>query len=131
MTYARWTTTVRYGISFCSFFHESFTILHAQTALQVYCRGYKRVQADQSYGLLRKARRLDEVLTETLSRVTTDTSLASSSSASGPTCASCHTQFSPSFHSKSSGAGSEMWLCHRCAFRPIVAINGDSSISVA
>ena len=33
-----------------------------QTALQIYCRNYKQADVGQTHGLLRKARRLDQIL---------------------------------------------------------------------
>jgi len=44
------------------FFDICETNEFGETALQVYCRKYKQAQVAQSYGLLRKARRLDSII---------------------------------------------------------------------
>ncbi|CCM01335.1 uncharacterized protein FIBRA_03384 [Fibroporia radiculosa] len=93
-----------------------------ETALQVYCRNYKQVATAQTHGLLRKARRLDNILNASVDSISTpDEDLAFSS---GPQCYQCHSEFSPFFHpapapqtngvSSSSHIGTRTWLCHRC-----------------
>ncbi|EIN03844.1 hypothetical protein PUNSTDRAFT_77480 [Punctularia strigosozonata HHB-11173 SS5] len=101
---------------------------NGETALQVYCKNYKRVQTDQSYGLLRKARRLDDLLTETDPQVNGQRTPADDS---GPSCASCHTRFSPSFHPTAGNLGSGSLLCHKCYFKPPNGVNGDASVAIA
>ncbi|KAH7867753.1 PHD-zinc-finger like domain-containing protein [Lentinula edodes] len=75
-----------------------------ESALQVYCRAYKQVpQVSQTHALLRKARRLDQLITVR-------------PESSGPVadfpsedlqCVKCSTHFTPKFYQTESG-----WLCH-------------------
>ncbi|KAH9832546.1 uncharacterized protein C8Q71DRAFT_258205 [Rhodofomes roseus] len=90
-----------------------------ETALQVFCKNYKQVPIAQTHGLLRKARRLDSILSNGAEGVPPDSELHPSSE---PRCYRCHSEFSPFFHPGSAttnGASSHTdsrtsWLCHRC-----------------
>ncbi|OCH85881.1 hypothetical protein OBBRIDRAFT_890870 [Obba rivulosa] len=92
-----------------------------ETALQVYCRNYKQVPVAGSHGLLRKARRLDNVLSangnDALSSVSVD---EANSSDPDPKCHRCHTEYSPIFHPHTlssklaSQPSAKAWLCHQC-----------------
>jgi hypothetical protein len=82
---------------------------HGQTCLQLYTKHYKRAQGpDLSYGLLRKARRLDDVL-----KASNPTPSNSDKTLSeDQQCTQCRTTFSPMFYPQPSGA----CLCHKCHF---------------
>jgi len=80
-----------------------------ETALQVYCRTYK--QAPTSYhSLLRKARRLDQILNTTSS----EDSTALSDQHKARKCSKCSTEFSPFFYPSTDNL--DDWFCHRCMF---------------
>ncbi|RDB15348.1 Lid2 complex component snt2 [Hypsizygus marmoreus] len=91
-----------------------------ETALQVYCQAYKQAPVGQAHALLRKARRLDQIL-----NVRTDTVVIPPEQPSPePKCYRCHSQFSPAFYRipmvngthASSSSSSDTWLCHKCHF---------------
>lgn len=95
-------------------------IVARQTALQVYCKNYKQAEIENTHGLLRKARRLDNILN-------TEDSVDSESSRAfpDPQCTRCHTEFSPAFYPTppstppddgTPSSNSQSWLCHRCHF---------------
>ena len=105
--------------------------------MQVYCKNYKQAPTTDTHHLLRKARRLDQILNA-------EGSLDSDSTQSlpDPRCSECQTEFSPCFWPSSyefedrnelplgnrkakregggggggGGGGEETreWLCHRC-----------------
>lgn len=85
-----------------------------ETALQVYCRNYKQATG-QSHALLRKARRLDQLL-----NVRGDVSVSPPRDREAPvfnpdpSCDICHTEFSPAFHLIDDAA--QTYRCHRCYF---------------
>lgn len=92
-----------------------------QSALQVYCRAYKQVpQVSQTHALLRKARRLDQLITVR-------------PESSGPVadfpsedlqCVKCSTHFTPKFYQTESG-----WLCHACNFKPLPIATANHDMS--
>ncbi|KAI0318770.1 hypothetical protein OF83DRAFT_1163302 [Amylostereum chailletii] len=80
-----------------------------ETALQVYCRTHKQAQVAQSHALLRKARRLDQILGNTGNGTAENGHASSSTSTAGnvhghagtaaePQCVKCNTVYSPFFH---------------------------------
>lgn len=83
---------------------------NGETALQVYCQAYKQASVGHSHALLRKARRLDQIL-----NIRND-SVIIPPSAVDPECSQCHSQYSPTFYpnSKSSPV---TWICHQCHFK--------------
>ncbi|THV02548.1 hypothetical protein K435DRAFT_749271 [Dendrothele bispora CBS 962.96] len=93
------------------------------SALQVYVREYKQAQIANTYGLLRKARRLDSLL-----HPRSDTPPAPDPALDNLECCQCHTQFSPAFYPSPSTPGAS--LCHSCHFtflvppQPVVTTNG-------
>ncbi|EGO22633.1 hypothetical protein SERLADRAFT_451461 [Serpula lacrymans var. lacrymans S7.9] len=80
-----------------------------ESALQLYCQTYKQAPVSQAHGLLRKARRLDQIL-----NIRSD-SLTSSGDPSDRECLRCHTQYSPCFYPSVPGLSND-WICHRCHF---------------
>lgn len=94
--------------------------LFIKTALQVYCQAYKQAPIGQAHGLLRKARRLDNIL-NVRSEATVTIVPANSVE---PQCHRCHTQFSPAFYPLAEPPSTvngqqntlDMWECHRCHF---------------
>jgi hypothetical protein len=83
-----------------------------QSALEVYCKTSKRVPAGNTYGLLRKARRLDSVLEpfpigQTWRGRSNQNTVEEA--APEPKCHQCHTQYSPFFWPDDLGV-----LCHQC-----------------
>lgn len=107
-----------------------------ETALQVFCQAYKQAPVSQAHGLLRKARRLDNIL-NIRSENTTAASTPVPSSAADPECSRCSSKFSPAFYRADTGMmhdyGSRSvspfsnngmredvtWLCHRCHFESL------------
>ncbi|KAF7308348.1 Zinc finger protein 1 [Mycena chlorophos] len=94
-----------------------------ETALQVYCRAYKQAPVTQAHGLLRKARRLDPLLT-THARLESyghhghpslSASTGANASTGDPECFRCHTHFSPMFY-PAKGLGDDAFTCHSCHF---------------
>ena len=98
-----------------------------QTALQVYCKTYKQAQVAQSHALLRKARRLDEILKEKdaapngTNGVAEAAAAAAAVSSAEPRCSRCKTMYSPFFHrvpeyyhNHIKGDPEGSYLCHRC-----------------
>ncbi|KAG6841246.1 hypothetical protein C0991_000530 [Blastosporella zonata] len=92
----------------------------ATTALQVYCQAYKQALVGQAHGLLRKARRLDQVL-----NVRGDSVVIPPPELTlpDPECYRCSSQYSPAFYpmsssnsSRSSSGDLDRWICHRCHF---------------
>ncbi|KAJ7180838.1 hypothetical protein C8R46DRAFT_594216 [Mycena filopes] len=84
-----------------------------ETALQVYCRAYKQAPVGQAHGLLRKARRLDPLLLNTI-RLETLPHHADLN-APDPECFHCHTHFSPAFYPVEH-LGDDAFTCHTCHF---------------
>ncbi|KAL0574305.1 putative PHD type zinc finger protein with BAH domain-containing protein [Marasmius crinis-equi] len=82
-----------------------------ESALQVYCRAYKQAPIAETYGLLRKARRLDQILNLQLDTPLPDPTLDNLS------CSQCATQYTPAFYPTDTGA----WLCHACNFQSLPA----------
>jgi hypothetical protein len=91
--------------------------------MQIYCKTYKQAQTDLSYGLLRKARRLDDILKVSYpSRAPSEATLAEPEQQ----CDQCGTQYSPLFYP----AGPAKVICHKCHFQ--TTTNGTASpMSVA
>ncbi|KAF8507958.1 hypothetical protein BU17DRAFT_57044 [Hysterangium stoloniferum] len=89
-----------------------------ETALQVYTKNYKQVPLDNSYRLLRKARRLDaamEIISEKNPSRVVDISI------SDTRCHNCGTEYSPFFHpvkketsQTSEGRDNPIYECHCC-----------------
>ena len=88
---------------------DSFFI---QSALQVYCRTYKQAPLTP-HGLLRRARRLDQLLPATVS----DGSKSISNEAENYTCNKCKTSIAPRFYNeKNPVSGENVRMCHRCYY---------------
>ncbi|GBE86744.1 hypothetical protein SCP_0906250 [Sparassis crispa] len=108
-----------------------------ETALQIYCQNYKQVPTAHTHGLLRKARRLDNILGG--SDGTSTPSSDADTPPSGPEfrCYRCRSEFSPFFHPVSPANGkavahpdAKSWMCHRCfveARENQVVTNGTAS----
>lgn len=87
--------------------------------MQVYCRAYKQAPIGHGHSLLRKARRLDNVL-----NVRHEATVPAASTSVEPKCHRCSTEFSPAFYSltgplptvNGQQKDSSMWECHRCHF---------------
>ncbi|KAJ3773251.1 hypothetical protein FB446DRAFT_733812 [Lentinula raphanica] len=80
-----------------------------ETALQVYCRAYKQVpHVSQTHALLRKARRLDQLISVRDSSV-----LPVDPSLDDMMCVKCSTRFTPKFYHTETG-----WMCHACNYKP-------------
>ncbi|KZT25327.1 hypothetical protein NEOLEDRAFT_1169507 [Neolentinus lepideus HHB14362 ss-1] len=90
-----------------------------ETALQVYCNNYKQAQVAQSYGLLRKARRLDSIL-----NIRSTEGQTSAKSGPEPHCLKCGTEYSPLFYPFRSE-----FVCHRCYFQERGAEETDNNTS--
>ena len=81
----------------------------------MYCKNYKQAQLDNTHGLLRKAKRLDQII-QTEDSVDSESTLASVDMH----CWSCGTEYSPCFYSftvKEFMVGDEFgeaWECHSC-----------------
>ncbi|KAI3597799.1 hypothetical protein WG66_012548 [Moniliophthora roreri] len=89
-----------------------------ESVLQVYCRAYKQASVISTHGLLRKARRLDQIL-----NIPTEATMvaAADSSVDNMECIRCGTQFTPAFYPADDGSGG--WVCHCCNFKaPTVAM---------
>lgn len=118
MTFVRRMKEERYWHSRSS--SISLPVTHAsyflQTALQVYCQAYKQARTGQAHGLLRKARRLDQIM-----NIRADVPAAAEPSPE-PRCYRCRTEYSPVFYriaeaqSTVGGGMPETWLCHKCHF---------------
>jgi len=93
-----------------------------ETALQVYTKNYKEVPTDNSYGLLRKARRLDSVMLSGSEKASTARA-AAEAAAPGIQCCRCSTEYSPFFHpvdnapKSDTAQGQEAYECHACYFQ--------------
>lgn len=86
----------------------------------MYCQAYKQAPVGQAHGLLRKARRLDQIL-----NVRADPMIITPEQTSpDPECQRCRSQFSPAFYrlplSNGLQGGTSMapdtWVCHKCHF---------------
>jgi hypothetical protein len=77
-----------------------------QTALQVYCKYYKQAPTHQAHDLLRKARRLDQVLMPQ-----SQNQEEASDSLFQPHCHKCKTEYSPFFYPI---PNKDDFLCQRC-----------------
>ena len=111
MTYARQMKVERY-------YRPSSllgTLTHPeQPALQVYCQIYKQAPVAQAHALLRKARRLDQIL-----NIRTDAIVNTPSPSPDPQCHKCQCKYSPAFYhvpSSSGPGGIDVWVCHKCNF---------------
>ncbi|KAG6908898.1 hypothetical protein DXG01_002876 [Tephrocybe rancida] len=91
-----------------------------ETALQVYCQAYKQALVGQAHALLRKARRLDQIL-----NVRGDSVVIPPPELPmpDPECCRCRSQYSPAFYPASPSNGSHSppsdlgdYMCHRCHF---------------
>ncbi|KDQ26518.1 hypothetical protein PLEOSDRAFT_1105423 [Pleurotus ostreatus PC15] len=81
-----------------------------ETALQAYCRTYKQAPVSQAHGLLRKARRLDQIINLPDNLVNPDPG------SKEPKCYECKTEFAPAFYSYvPPKQQNKVWLCHRCS----------------
>ncbi|KAF9466166.1 hypothetical protein BDZ94DRAFT_1252260 [Collybia nuda] len=91
-----------------------------ETALQVYCQAYKQAPVGQAHGLLRKARRLDQILNVRVDPVITPLEQTSPD----PECQRCRSQFSPAFYrlpltnglQGGTSPAPDTWICHKCHF---------------
>ncbi|KAG8900284.1 putative PHD type zinc finger protein with BAH domain-containing protein [Tulasnella sp. 403] len=85
-----------------------------ETALQMYCRNYKQVPLEHSYGLLRRAYRVDQALAIPPSVPTADTTQTQDK------CTKCGTSYSPYFwpvHGVArNGTLKPPVLCHKCHY---------------
>jgi len=85
-----------------------------ETALQMYSKNYKQVPLEQSYGLLRRAYRLDQAL------AIPDNKMVIEADASIDRCCKCGTEWSPFFWPVSdgvqNGTGKPPVKCHSCHF---------------
>lgn len=86
-----------------------------KTAIQVFTRAYKQVSLDNSYGLLRKARRLDTIMANHGDKA------HGGKSTELPTpnikCYVCHTEYSPFFHAvENNGKQNQVYECHGCYY---------------
>ena len=84
-------------------------LIYIQSALQVYCRVYKQAPVATTYGLLRKAKRLDAAL-----GWKGEPTAFTETAAPHLECAKCRTEFSPLFHPVEGSPG--VVLCHTCHF---------------
>ncbi|KAI0058854.1 hypothetical protein BV25DRAFT_1890628 [Artomyces pyxidatus] len=97
-----------------------------ETALQVYCRTYKQAQVAQSHALLRKARRLDQIIEEKDITLNGHTPKPAE-----PKCYHCKTAYSPFFHpvpvapTLNSTRPEQKLLCHKCFFEQQPRLNGN------
>jgi hypothetical protein len=105
---------------------QKLTLASLQTALQVYCQQYKSPALAHTHALLRKARRLDQVLGSVADVL--------ASSRTTPTinhtqCSRCKSNYSPMFYP----SGANQWMCHKCHFEgkePGKHMNGTSVVDV-
>ncbi|CAL1714076.1 unnamed protein product [Somion occarium] len=105
-----------------------------ETAVQVYCKNYKQAPTANIHGLLRKARRLDQII-QTEDSIDSESTLASSEMH----CWSCGTEYSPCFYSftvKEFMVGDEFgeaWECHNCHMKQIEnhqeSVNGGNGLN--
>ncbi|KIL69139.1 hypothetical protein M378DRAFT_98405 [Amanita muscaria Koide BX008] len=89
-----------------------------ETALQVYCRAYKQAPVGLAHGLLRKARRLDALLSRSSEP---SPPVLAPSTPPELRCCYCATRFSPAFYKTANMTGHRSsdggyWQCHRCKF---------------
>ncbi|KAL1663438.1 hypothetical protein GGF50DRAFT_116024 [Schizophyllum commune] len=89
---------------------------HGETALQVYCQAYKQAAVNQAHGLLRKARRFDQVLG--IKDVPSTNEIETEKS-----CIRCGTHCTPLWHPLNGDDDSDATMtddcdkfCHRCFF---------------
>src|ERR1700722_5785606 len=82
----------------------------------MYCRVYKQAPVGHAHGLLRKARRLDQVLNTPISSHILD----NTSTSPELQCFVCDTRFSPFFHSVNQAPDKPELLCHACYFSNFV-----------
>ncbi|KAJ3506376.1 hypothetical protein NLJ89_g6899 [Agrocybe chaxingu] len=96
-----------------------------ETALEIYCKAYKRAPVHHGHGLLRKARHLDTILSNLRIETYGSTNHYPTSFGNGrdPECYRCHSQFSPFFYPISETSvvnghqeGKQTWMCHKCHF---------------
>ncbi|KAG8995660.1 putative PHD type zinc finger protein with BAH domain-containing protein [Tulasnella sp. JGI-2019a] len=101
-----------------------------ETALQIYCRTYKQVPLEHSYGLLRRAYRLDQALTAPDGHAAKETTPAKFD-----TCCKCGTTYSPYFwplvpsltNGHSNGHSVKpLVVCQKCKFAAPDAMEVDS-----
>ncbi|KIJ55283.1 hypothetical protein M422DRAFT_57796 [Sphaerobolus stellatus SS14] len=88
-----------------------------ETAIQVYAKNYKQVPQDNSYGLLRKARRLDVIISGAADKG----GLGRAAEISVPTtrCCKCNSGYSPFFHrvdNVDAARDKQAYECHACYF---------------
>jgi hypothetical protein len=92
-----------------------------QSALEVYCKTSKQIPSDNSYALIRKARRLDALLKEN------NKPAPNQSPEIEPECHKCKTQYSPFFWPDESEGGV---ICHRCKTTGEMASDSERKPSV-
>lgn len=99
----------------------------------MYCKHYKQAKIADTYGLLRKAHRLDMILN---TEESDDADSESSRAFPDPQCRRCHTEFSPTFYPTppstpphangdadmdadvgTPSSSAQSWLCHQCHWR--------------
>ncbi|KAN0088178.1 hypothetical protein V8E55_005235 [Tylopilus felleus] len=89
-----------------------------ETALQAYCRTYKRAPVSQAHALLRKARRLDSLLHPHRHDA------LDAPAEPEHQCDVCTTQYSPCFYR--SRYYPDRWHCHKCYWSLQAKTNGDA-----
>ena len=97
-----------------------------QTALQVYCQQYKSPALAHTHALLRKARRLDQVLGSVADVLA---SSRTAPTANHTQCSRCKSNYSPMFYPN----GMNQWMCHKCHYEskePGKHMNGTSVVDV-
>ncbi|KAL9713425.1 putative PHD type zinc finger protein with BAH domain-containing protein [Leucoagaricus gongylophorus] len=87
-----------------------------ETALQVYVQAYKQAQIGQIHGLLRKARRLDNIIATRSNSSSSSAAPSTLQKPSDPECSLCQTQFSPAFYYEDDPTRfpAQRCLCHKC-----------------
>jgi len=98
----------------------------SQTALQVYCQQYKSPALAHTHALLRKARRLDQVLGSVADVLASSRTTPTTNHAQ---CSRCKSNYSPMFYP----SGANQWMCHKCHYEskePGKHMNGTSVTDV-
>ena len=105
---------------------RKLTSVALQTALQVYCQQYKSPALAHTHALLRKARRLDQVLGSVADVLA---SSRTTQTTSHTQCIRCKSNYSPMFYP----SGPNQWMCHKCHYEskePGKHMNGTSVVGV-
>lgn len=97
-----------------------------QTALQMYCQQYKSPALAHTHALLRKARRLDQVLGSVADVLASSRTTPISNHTQ---CSRCKSNYAPMFYP----TGANQWTCHKCHYEskePGKHMNGTSVADV-